>query len=301
MEKIKVGVFSDIHSNYFAIKACYDHAISEGASHFIFLGDYVSDLSEPQKTMELIYTINLNHPCYFVRGNRERYMLDCKEGKSSFAKDANSGSLFFTYERLTKKDFNFFASLPFYKIINIGGIDIEIAHSAIECDRLYFDQDDDYANTLCNTMKTKCFLTGHTHRQYIKGCGDKLIINPGSCGVPRDVGCHAQYALIEISDEIKCYPQTVAYPVESVILSQFKSGLIDYARYWAISVLYDVITGEQYTPTVLGRVLDIANGDISIINDESIWHDITVKLGMEHDCEGIVNFYHNKNKASLKY
>ena len=53
----KVALMSDIHSNYHAFKACYEDAIKYGADSFIFLGDYVSDLAEPHKTMELVYKI----------------------------------------------------------------------------------------------------------------------------------------------------------------------------------------------------------------------------------------------------
>ena len=52
-----VALLSDIHSNYYAFKACYEDAIKCGTEMFIFLGDYVSDLSEPQRTMDLVYEI----------------------------------------------------------------------------------------------------------------------------------------------------------------------------------------------------------------------------------------------------
>ena len=45
---MRVAVLSDIHSNYYAFKACYEDAVKCGAESFIFLGDYVSDLSEEE-------------------------------------------------------------------------------------------------------------------------------------------------------------------------------------------------------------------------------------------------------------
>ena len=54
---MKVAVLSDIHSNYHALEACCKDAVNCGACMFIFLGDYVSDLSEPQRTMDLVYEI----------------------------------------------------------------------------------------------------------------------------------------------------------------------------------------------------------------------------------------------------
>ena len=101
-EKRIVAVFSDIHSNYHAFKACYDDAIKCGADSFVFLGDYVSDLSEPQKTMDLVYEVQSRYPTICLRGNREGYMLDCEKGASRFSRGSKSGSLLFTYNHLRK-------------------------------------------------------------------------------------------------------------------------------------------------------------------------------------------------------
>ena len=104
---MRVAVLSDIHSNYYAFKACYEDAIKCGTEMFIFLGDYVSDLSEPQRTMDLVYEIQSNYPTICLRGNREGYMLDCESARSSFTRGSKSGSLLFTYEHLRKKDLEF--------------------------------------------------------------------------------------------------------------------------------------------------------------------------------------------------
>ena len=71
---MKVAVFSDIHSNYHAFWACCQDALAQNAQHFIFLGDYVSDLADPRKTMDLVYVIQQKYPTVCLRGNRERYM-----------------------------------------------------------------------------------------------------------------------------------------------------------------------------------------------------------------------------------
>ena len=109
MASNRVALMSDIHSNYHAFKACYEDAVKCGADSFIFLGDYISDLAEPQKTMELVYKIQANYPTVCLRGNREEYMLDCESGLSNFVPGSKSGSLLFTYNHLRKKDLDFLA------------------------------------------------------------------------------------------------------------------------------------------------------------------------------------------------
>ena len=46
-----VAVLSDIHSNAQALDACLRHALSRGASHFLFLGDFVSPVSYTHLTL----------------------------------------------------------------------------------------------------------------------------------------------------------------------------------------------------------------------------------------------------------
>lgn len=300
MNKTSIGVFSDIHSNYYALKACFDHAVNCcGASVFIFLGDYISDLAMPRETLDLIYKIRSCYRCYFVRGNRERYMLDCKAGKLCFSKDENTGSLFYTYERLDNGDFEFFEGLKFYDQINIDGVAFEIAHSAPDNDRLYFEWEDDYTSEVLKSMKTKNYLTGHTHRQYVHSRDGKTIVNPGSVGESRGKGCVAEYCIIEIEDGQPIFKlQSIDYNLEMTIKSQFERGLVDYAKYWALAVLHDVITGEDYTQNVLKTAQSVAKGDVSVMKDINVWKKVSSDYGMKSDFDGIMEMYklHNAKK-----
>ncbi|MDE5933106.1 MAG: metallophosphoesterase, partial [Lachnospiraceae bacterium] len=73
---MKIAVIGDIHSNHYALETCITHALDRKVDEFLFLGDYISDCPYPQKTMKIIYEIQKNHKCTFIRGNREDYMLD---------------------------------------------------------------------------------------------------------------------------------------------------------------------------------------------------------------------------------
>ena len=190
-----VALLSDIHSNYYAFKACYEDAIKCRAEMFIFLGDYVSDLSEPQRTMDLVYEIGFKYPTVCLRGNREGYMLDCESGRSSFTRGSKSGSLLFTYEHLRKKDLEFIRGLKISDTIEIEGVRMEIAHAAMDNDRFYFDSNDGHTADIFPQMKCNYLLTGHSHKQYIQQNAGKTIINPGSVGIPQDGTRNPKYAL----------------------------------------------------------------------------------------------------------
>ncbi|GAI03275.1 unnamed protein product [marine sediment metagenome] len=44
-------------------------------------------------------------------------------------------------------------------------------------------------------------MGGHSHRQFSKRVGEKLYINPGSVGQPRDVGGRAAWAILQIDGD----------------------------------------------------------------------------------------------------
>ena len=287
---MKVAVLSDIHSNYYAFKACYEDAIKSGAEMFIFLGDYVSDLSEPQRTMDLVYEIGSKYPTICLRGNREGYMLDCESGISNFTRGSKFGSLLFTYEQLRKKDLEFIRGLKISDTIEIAGVRIEIAHAVMDNDRFYFDSNDGHTADIFPQMKCDYLLTGHSHKQYIQRNAGKTIINPGSVGIPQGGTPHPKYALLDIvNSSISCQLREVPYDMTAAIHSQFASGLVDCAKYWAIGILYDIITGDEWVLKLLSTVEK--TGDFA---NEEAWKSAAIELGMKLTEQEILEWYKNE-------
>lgn len=282
----KAAVFSDIHSNYYAFRACYDDAVARGAEMFIFLGDYLSDLADPRKTLDLVYAIREKYPTVCLRGNRERYMLECRNGKVSFAAGSKTGSLLYTYNQLRPQDFNFIESHPIYDTVKLNGIPFEIAHGSKEDDRFYFDGTDDNTETVIEQMQYDYFLCGHCHRQYLRQAGRKTVLNPGSVGVPRDHGYLTQYALLEFASKDVFFDlRKIPYDVPAMIHRQFESGLVDIAPHWAVSVLYDAITGREYTIELLRRLKETE------VHDEQAWNRVAADMGMKFTEFEILDFY----------
>ena len=73
------------------------------------------------------------------------------------------------------------------------------------------------------------------------------------------------------------------------IHSQFASGLVDYAKYWAIGILYDIITGEECVLKLLSAVEK--TGDFA---DEEIWKSVAMELGMKPTEQEIIEWYKNE-------
>lgn len=285
-----VAVFSDIHGNYHAFKTCYEDAIKHGAEQFVFLGDYVSDLADPRKVMDLVHEIRGRFPTFCLRGNRERYMLECDEGISSFFRGSKTGSLLYTYENLCRRDLDFFKGLNIYDTIEINGVVFEIAHAAKDDDRCYFEGDDPKIEDVFSEMKASYLLAGHSHRQYIRSRDGKTILNPGSVGIPQGGSRWPAYALLQVEDGMASFQlRQVPYDISAVIRAQFENGLVDYSHCWGISILYDIITGEEYTIRLLENVCK--NGDVY---DEGAWYREAIKMGMEFTEREIIGFLKHK-------
>jgi predicted phosphodiesterase len=81
---------------------------------------------------------------------------------------------------------------------------------------------------------------GHTHHPYVLEVGDKLVINPGSVGQPRDGDPRAAYAVIE---DFRVDLKRAEYPVEETVAVIHASGLPDPAK----ELLADVLrTGASH-------------------------------------------------------
>lgn len=114
----KIAVIGDIHSNYVGLERCIEHALKQNPDEFLFLGDYISDCPYPQKTMKIVYEMDRDYKCRFIRGNREDYMLNHRKNSGErWTYSSASGSLLYTYENLTERDFQFFEALPFKVIM----------------------------------------------------------------------------------------------------------------------------------------------------------------------------------------
>ena len=75
---------------------------------------------------------------------------------------------------------------------------------------------------------------GHTHHPYVLEVGNKLVINPGSVGQPRDGDPRASYAVIE---DNRVELKRVEYDIEAAIRPIQESTLPETAKLLTVEVL----------------------------------------------------------------
>ncbi len=283
----KYAVISDIHGNISALKAVLADAEKLGCKHYIFLGDYIFDMPFSNDVIACVSEIS---GAVFIAGNKERY-LDwlSLEDQSQWTAE-QMGAIYQTYRELTPHSRKFIARLQDTEYIPlVGGGNIFACHcfydlpydimSDYGCDGGLYEKmtaehwsRDDFNNYFCNMIGQKGFkditqnidasvvLMGHNHIQGHGYAGSKLMINPGSCGIPLDLDPRAAYTVLEEThSRFNVIERRVEYDIESLVAACRKTEVYRNAEFWCEILFKTLKTGVDHNKMMLKAAQRIAN------------------------------------------
>jgi predicted phosphodiesterase len=140
-----------------------------------------------------------------------------------------------TQERISAEDRRYLGGLPVSKRVTLDGAKFLLVH-ATPRDPLdeYSLADVDFWSRRLADIDAQVICVGHTHHPYILEVNNKLIINPGSVGQPRDGDPRASYAII---DNQRVELKRIEYPVEDTVKTVLDSPLPETARDMLVEVL----------------------------------------------------------------
>lgn len=264
---MEIAVFSDIHGNHAAFEQCLGSALARGIGTFIFLGDYLGEFPYPQKTLEMIYDLKEKSTCFFVRGNKEDYWINRRQGRNCEWKDGNLtvGAMRYCYDNLTDRDIDFFQSLPISREIKLENAPAILAcHGSPNSNR-------EKIVSVIPECAHPYLLCGHTHLQGIIKSDDKTVLNPGAVGVPLHSGGKAQFMILhqDMQEWVHEFI-SIDYDKEKIIGELRESGLEKAAPYWTQVTKHLLLTGEVSHGTVLARAMNLQKEDTG----KSCWYDI---------------------------
>ena len=217
---MRILLLADIHANWPALQA-----ISEPFDECLVLGDLVDYALEPTPCIDWVR----KKATHAVRGNHDHGVAQYVrvQGKNGF-KYLTGVTREVTQERIQPEDRRFLATLPTSKRVTIDGVRFLLVHATPRdpLDEYSIADVDFWARRLAD-VDAQVICVGHTHHPYILEVGDKLVINPGSVGQPRDGDPRLSYAIIENQRvELK----RIEYPVEHTVTSVLESNLPEPAK-----------------------------------------------------------------------
>lgn len=246
----RIVVIADIHSNYSALEAAFKAIESIKPDGIIFLGDYVTDFPYTQRTMGIIYELKEKYKCWFIRGNREDYLLEHRKNKNDgWRKCSSVGSLLYTYENLSEDDLNFFESLPILKEIKIEGTPLITAcHGSPDNTKDNLLKNDDLRKKFSASVNSDILLCGHTHRRKVFIENNKKIIFCSSLGLPQnnEKFGHTEFTLLT------CKENTwqeefidIEFDINCLIDEYRKSELPEYAPIFSKCIIKSIETNRD--------------------------------------------------------
>lgn len=185
---MKIGLLSDAHGNPEGLAHCLSVLQSKGAERLYFLGDAVGYLPRWSQVLELLRA----HQVTCIRGNHDDHAL-----KATLSEDATDAyQILPSYLETIRPHIEWMSSWPESITLELDGLSLMLVHASPE-DRL-----NGYVYPWTDVSRIEwpdvdAIAMGHTHRPFARTHDGRLLLNPGSCGLPRDIGSLASCATLD--------------------------------------------------------------------------------------------------------
>jgi diadenosine tetraphosphatase ApaH/serine/threonine PP2A family protein phosphatase len=205
-----LALFSDLHANIDASRACLKHAEERGAERFVFLGDLVGYGAEPSAVVELVAD-RAGRGAIVIQGNHDAAIGEGGRGLNGVAYEA----LEWTRNALSSGEKEFLAKLP----LIVREDDLCFVHaSADRPERWVYVETNGAARQSIEAANAVYTFAGHVHEQVLyfhtptgktapfRPVSGSVVPVPshrrwhaivGSVGQPRDGHPAAAYAIFD--------------------------------------------------------------------------------------------------------
>jgi putative phosphoesterase len=256
---MKIAVLSDIHGNLIALNAVLSDINKLGINKFIIAGDHIIDCPHHNEVLEKVRNLN----GYVIKGNREKYILNYHKGMhKEWIKHKQMEATVWTYNTMDEDNLKYIDQLPEQLNISLPQMDsIRIVHGSPFdiSEPLFPDKHPERIESVLKGIKEPVLICGHTHESWSKVVHNKLIVNPGSIGVPFNKNKCAEYAILTWEDNqwIVSHHQ-VKYDLKELEQTFFESGLFLKCRIWSRLTLQSIKEGKDITTDFLKYAYELA-------------------------------------------
>ncbi len=229
---MKIAILGDIHGNIEALKAAYDAAVSNNVKKIYHLGDLGGYAPFVNEVVDFL----IEHKIEGVQGNYDDAVANNKEHCGCKYEDplqAEMAALSFewTKKHISKKSKDYMKGLPFDISFSVYDRKVKIFHATPLKNNLYWhnDRDEDFFLHMARKADADIIIYGHTHIPYRKNLNNKIFINAGSVGKPKDGDTRTCVCIVDIMpDRVNTEFIRIPYNVEKVALAIIEKGLPSY-------------------------------------------------------------------------
>jgi predicted phosphodiesterase len=193
--QMRVAVLSDIHGTMPALEAALAEPDLRSADRIVLTGDLAAG-PQPVETLDLLRS--LGDRAVWVRGNADRELVTLHGGGETSILDPVAP---WAATQLRPDQVELLAGLPLAVTLDIDGFGpVLFCHATPRDDEEVVLVDSamsrwsEVLSTLDETVST--VVCGHTHMPFVRLADRRLIVNPGSVGMPYG-GAGAHWALLD--------------------------------------------------------------------------------------------------------
>jgi predicted phosphodiesterase len=187
---MRLGLISDIHGNLRALRAVLNEFEGMELDSVHCLGDMIGYLHQSSQVIDEI----MNSKIQVIMGNHEATLLSMVSCTPERWKEYNMETV---KEHLSETQKAWLSGLAVSRMMEIDDRRCAFFHGSpwnpleeyIYPDSNRFDE--------FPAIGYRVVFLGHTHRQMLKHVGGVTILNPGSCGLPRDGSSGASAAVYD--------------------------------------------------------------------------------------------------------
>jgi predicted phosphodiesterase len=205
---MRYAIFGDVHANLEALEAVLEDAQSQGATHYVCLGDLVGYNADPGPCLERVRAMG----CPVVKGNHDEQA--CEGSDLSLFNPLAARAIQWTRDRLSLEQKEWLRALKYSRLVR----NFTIVHATLDSPAGwgYVMSDLDAVASFSYQHTQVCFY-GHTHvpRAFVRESrvvevapteltielGKKYFLNAGSVGQPRDQDWRASYLLYSVEEQ----------------------------------------------------------------------------------------------------
>ena len=186
---MRIGVIADIHGNSPGLNAVLTDMDRLNIEHILIAGDFVGYYPYVNEAFSLIQSKNIT--C--ILGNHDCYLLN----RISISEDLRlSYKLDKIESTISDKNTEWLSGLPAQRNFELDGLKWILCHGSPWDIEEYIYPDNSNFERFAE-LEADIVVMGHTHIPMVHRVEHVLLVNPGSCGQPRDYNPFASYAVVE--------------------------------------------------------------------------------------------------------